>query len=384
VRAFRIGEVRAPLLHTQMVQKVGAGQRRVIISPSDRRRNMDKNMTSPTPILDALQRPFRDLRISVTDRCNFRCTYCMPAEVFGARFHFLPKSALLSFEEITRLTRIFLGFGARKVRLTGGEPLLRHEIEKLVAMLAALPGLNDLAMTTNGYLLPKKAAALRAAGLTRLTVSLDSLDNDVFRRLNGGFADVDDVLAGIQAAEQAGFTPLKINTVVQRGVNDHTIVELARTFRERGHIVRFIEYMDAGTLNAWRMEDVVPAREIVERIDAEMPLEPLQPNYAGEVARRYRYRDGGGEIGVIASVTQPFCGGCTRLRLSAEGELYTCLFAAKGTPLRDAMREGADDAKLAEMIRAVWQARTDRYSELRTQATPEQKRGKVEMYHIGG
>ena len=341
-------------------------------------------MTSPTLIRDTLQRPFRDLRISVTDRCNFRCTYCMPAEVFGERFHFLPKDALLSFEEIKRLTRIFLGFGARKVRLTGGEPLLRHEIEKLVAMLAALPGLNDLAMTTNAYLLPKKAEALRDAGLTRLTISLDSLDNDVFRRMNGGRADVDDVLAGIRAAEQAGFTPLKINTVVQRGVNDHTIVELARYFRGRGHIVRFIEYMDAGTLNAWRMEDVVPAREIVARIDAEMPLEPLQPNYAGEVARRYRYRDGGGEIGIIASVTQPFCAGCTRLRLSAEGELYTCLFATQGIPLRDMLRAKASDAQLAETIRSVWQTRADRYSELRALATPEQKRGKVEMYHIGG
>ncbi len=341
-------------------------------------------MTPSHPIQDALQRPFRDLRISVTDRCNFRCTYCMPAEVFGERFHFLPKSALLSFEEITRLTGVMLGFGVRKVRLTGGEPLLRHEIEKLVAMLAALPELQDLAMTSNGYLLPKKAATLRDAGLMRLTISLDSLDNAVFRRMNGGFADVEDVLAGIHAAEQAGFAPLKINTGVQRGVNDHTIVELARHFKERGHIVRFIEYMDAGTLNAWRMEDVVPATEIIARIDAEMPLEPLQPNYAGEVARRYRYRDGSGEIGIIASVTQPFCGGCTRLRLSAEGELYTCLFATQGTPLRETLRAGASDARLADMIRAVWQARTDRYSELRTQATPEQKRGKVEMYHIGG
>ncbi len=345
---------------------------------------MDKDMTAPTPILDTLKRPFRDLRISVTDRCNFRCTYCMPAEVFGERFRFLPKSALLSFEEIARLTRIFLGFGARKVRLTGGEPLLRHEIEKLVAMLAALPDLDDLAMTTNGYLLPRKAAALRAAGLKRLTISLDSLDNDVFRRMNGGMANVEDVLAGIQAAEQAGFAPLKINTVVQRGVNDHTIVELARYFKERGHIVRFIEYMDAGTLNAWRMEDVVPAKEIVARIDAQMPLEPLQPNYEGEVARRYRYRDGSGEIGVIASVTQPFCRGCTRLRLSAEGELYTCLFATKGTPLRDVLRAGASDEELAATIRTVWQARADRYSEQRARVSPAQKRSKVEMYHIGG
>jgi cyclic pyranopterin phosphate synthase len=335
------------------------------------------------PILDQFHRPFRDLRISVTDRCNFRCTYCMPAEIFGDRYHFLPRSELLTFEEITRLTRMFIRLGARKVRLTGGEPLVRQQIEVLVSQLAAVEGLDDLAMTTNGYLLPQKAQALKEAGLRRVTVSLDSLDDAVFRRMNGNRAGVRDVLEGIAAAENAGFGPIKINTVVQRGVNDHTLVDLARYCKDRGYIVRFIEYMDVGTLNGWRLDEVVPADEIVAMIDAAMPLEPLEHNYHGEVALRYRYRDGGGEIGLIASVTRPFCGSCTRLRLSPEGELYTCLFAVKGTDLRDPLRAGATDDELERIVRGMWGARSDRYSEIRSSLT-DTRREKVEMFHIGG
>jgi cyclic pyranopterin phosphate synthase len=333
-------------------------------------------------IIDQLHRPFRDLRISVTDRCNFRCRYCMPAEIYGERYQFLPKSALLTFEEITRLARVMVGLGAVKIRLTGGEPLVRQQIEKLVAQLAALDSVQDIALTTNGYLLPEKAQILREAGLGRVTVSLDSLDNTVFRAMNGERADVEKVLAGLEAAAQAGFGPIKVNTVVQRGVNDHTLVDLARFCKARGYIARFIEFMDVGTLNGWRMDHVVPAKEIVQRIHAEMPLEPVEANYRGEVARRYRYQDGQGEIGVIASVTQPFCGSCTRLRLSPEGSLYTCLFAAQGTDLRQPLREGASDEALAEIVRGIWQARADRYSELRTSMTGP--REKVEMYHIGG
>lgn len=310
----------------------------------------------------------------------------MPAEVFGEHYRFLERDDLLSFEEILRVARVFVGLGVQKIRLTGGEPLVRREIEQLVAKLAALDGLHDLAMTTNGVLLPKMAAPLRDAGLKRLTISLDSLDPDVFQEMNGSRASVQQVLKGIDAAEQAGFAPLKINTVVQRGVNDHTIVDLARYFRERGHIVRFIEYMDVGTVNGWRMDEVVTADEIIARIDAVMPLEAIPPNYPGEVATRYRYRDGDGEIGIIASVTRPFCGNCTRLRLSPEGKLYTCLFGIEGTDLRDAMRAGADDAALEAILRGVWTPRTDRYSEQRTeQGGPATDSGrKVEMFHIGG
>lgn len=337
---------------------------------------------SSAPLLDRLGRPFRDLRISVTDRCNFRCSYCMPEQVYGEHYRFLPKGDLLTFEEIVRVARLMIGLGARKIRLTGGEPLVRQQIERLVEQLAALRGLQDLAMTTNGFLLAEKAAALRDAGLHRVTVSLDSLDDEVFRRMNGGRSGVAPVLEGIAAAERAGLTPIKINTVVQRGVNDHTLLDLARYCRERGYIARFIEYMDVGNLNGWRREDVVPAAEIVERIDAVWPLEPIPSNYPGEVANRFRYRDGGGEIGVIASVTQPFCGDCTRLRLSPEGQLYTCLFGTHGTDLRGPLRTGATDAELLDLITGVWRARADRYSELRAQLdTP---RTKVEMYHIGG
>ncbi|MEW6578949.1 MAG: GTP 3',8-cyclase MoaA [Chloroflexota bacterium] len=342
-------------------------------------------MTEPdtSPILhDRLGRPFRDLRISVTDRCNFRCTYCMPEEVFGERYRFLPKSDLLTFEEIARVARVLIGLGARKIRLTGGEPLVRHEIERLVAQLAALDGLDDLAMTTNGYLLAQQAETLRDAGLRRVTVSLDSLDDTVFRRMNGGKAGVAQVLEGIAAAQRAGLTPIKINAVVQRGVNDHTIVALARFCRERGYIARFIEYMDVGNLNGWRREDVVSAAEIVARIDAALPLEPIPGNYPGEVANRFRFRDGSGEIGVIASVTQPFCGSCTRLRLSPEGQLYTCLFGMQGTDLRGPLRAGAADDALAALVSGVWRARTDRYSEIR--ASVNSPGNKVEMYYIGG
>jgi cyclic pyranopterin phosphate synthase len=333
----------------------------------------------PMP-LDRLGRPLRDLRISVTDRCNFRCTYCMPKEVYGSSYRFLPRAELLTFEEIERLTRLFAAQGVQKVRLTGGEPLLRREVEKLVAMLAGIPGL-DLTMTTNGSLLPQKVAALAAAGLDRITVSLDSLDDEVFRALNDVDFPVERVLAGIDAAAAAGL-PVKVNMVVKRGVNEDSIVPMARFFHGSGHTLRFIEYMDVGHTNGWRLDDVVPAAEILARIEAELPLEPVAPNYPGEVARRWRYLDGGGEIGVIASVTQPFCGDCTRARLSADGSLYTCLFATKGHDFRALVRSGATDDELAAAIAAVWGRRTDRYSELRTAATAHLD--KVEMSYIGG
>lgn len=336
-------------------------------------------------IHDSFGRALRDLRISVTDRCNFRCTYCMPADIFGENYKFLPRAEILTFEEITRLARLLVGMGAVKVRLTGGEPLVREDIENLVALLRTIEGVQDLTMTTNGYLLPQKAAALKQAGLQRITVSLDSLDDAVFRRMNGSRSGVQKVLDGIAAAEQAGLSPIKINAVVQRGVNDHTIVDLARWAKERGYILRFIEYMDVGTLNDWRLEQVVTAKEIVARIHAEMPLEPVERNYRGEVAARFRYRDGGGEIGLIASVTMPFCGDCTRLRLSPEGRLYTCLFATEGTDLRAPLRAGAGDADLEQIIRDMWAARRDRYSEERAELTETaRRRSKIEMYHIGG
>ena len=334
-------------------------------------------------ITDVFDRPFRDLRISVTDRCNFRCTYCMPAEIYGERYEFLPKADLLTFEEIERLARVFVRLGAVKVRITGGEPLVRNQIEILVAMLANIDGVEDLTMTTNAYLLPQKAQSLKDAGLDRVTVSLDSLDEETFKRMNGRGFGTQRVLEGIQAAERVGLRPIKINAVVQRGVNDTGIVDLARYFKERGHIVRFIEYMDVGTRNGWELEQVLPAEEIVARIDAEMPLEPVLGGYRGEVAERYRYRDGGGEIGVIASVTKPFCGDCTRLRLSPEGKMYTCLFASLGTDLRGPLRAGAGDEELEGLIRGMWGKRVDRYSEERASMT-EPARDKVEMYHIGG
>jgi len=330
---------------------------------------------------DTLGRPLRDLRISVTDRCNFRCTYCMPKEVFGRDYPFLSRDQLLTFEEIARLARAFVACGVEKIRLTGGEPLLRKDLERLVALLAELPGL-DLTLTTNGSLLPRKAQALAGAGLRRVTVSLDALEDEVFRAMNDVDFPVARVLEGIDAAAAAGLSPIKINMVVKRGVNEDSILPMARRFRGTGHVLRFIEYMDVGATNGWRLDDVVPAREIVEAIDAELPLEPLEPRYRGEVARRYRYLDGGGEIGVIASVTQPFCGDCTRARLSAEGKLYTCLFALRGHDLRALLRGGASDEELRETIDRVWTARADRYSELRSAATAGLP--KVEMSYIGG
>jgi cyclic pyranopterin phosphate synthase len=333
--------------------------------------------------LDRFGRPLRDLRISVTDRCNFRCPYCMPAELYGARHRFLPKPEILSFEEITRLARLFVALGARKLRLTGGEPLLRADLPALVAMLAALPGVEDLALTTNGHLLPHLAEPLARAGLRRVTVSLDSHDEEVFRAMSGGYSSPARVLEGIAAAERAGLAPIKINCVVERGANDHTVVELARRFRGTGHIVRFIEYMDVGTLNAWDPAKVVPARELVARIDAELPLEPAEPSYRGEVAQRWRYRDGSGEIGVIASVSQPFCGDCTRARLTAEGALVTCLFAAGGRDLKGPLRAGASDAELLERITGVWRRRADRYSEERARL-PLRPAQRIEMYQVGG
>ncbi|MBI5288386.1 MAG: GTP 3',8-cyclase MoaA [Chloroflexi bacterium] len=330
---------------------------------------------------DRLGRPLRDLRISVTDRCNFRCRYCMPREVFGSDWEFLPRDEILSFEEIARLSRIFAAQGVRKLRLTGGEPLLRSGLPALVRMLRAIDGV-DIALTTNGSLLTAQASALASAGLRRITVSLDSLDDTVFRSMNDAGFGVDRVLEGIAACSAAGL-PVKINCVVKRGVNEHTVVELARWARERGHILRFIEYMDVGHSNGWRLDDVVPGAEIVHRISTEMPLEPVDPNYRGEVARRWRYSGGSGEIGVITSVTQPFCGDCTRARLSADGKLYTCLFAAQGTDMRARVRDGSSDDSIAAIVREVWLAREDRYSELRSAATDGLDK-KVEMSYIGG
>jgi cyclic pyranopterin phosphate synthase len=329
---------------------------------------------------DTLDRPLRDLRISVLDRCNFRCVYCMPKEVFGRGYRFMDRRELLTFEEIVRVARAFRALGVEKVRLTGGEPLLRRDIERLVAMLAELDGL-DLTLTTNASRLTEKAQALADAGLGRITVSLDSVDDDVFRAMNDVDFPVARVLEGIDAAAAAGLA-VKVNAVVKRGVNDAGVVELARRFRGTGHILRFIEYMDVGATNGWRMDDVVPAREIVAAIDTEWPLEPVDAAYRGETAQRWRYADGAGEIGVIASVTAPFCGDCTRARLSAEGRLYTCLFASKGHDLRALVRDGASDDELRDAVGAVWRRRTDRYSELRTAATAAAP--KVEMSYIGG
>jgi len=333
-------------------------------------------------IIDTLQRPLHDLRISVTDRCNFRCTYCMPREVFGHDFAFLPRQDLLSFEEITRLARLFVGHGVEKIRLTGGEPLLRKDLEHLIAMLRDIDGLRDLTLTTNASLLPRKAEALKAAGLQRITVSLDSLDNQTFTAMNDVGFPVDRVLAGIEAADRVGLSPIKINMVVKKGVNDHHVLEMARYFRGTGHIVRFIEFMDVGHTNGWKMDEVVPSAEIIGAIGAEWPLEPVNPNYPGEVANRYRYLDGQGEIGVIASVTQSFCGGCTRARLSAEGKLFTCLFGVKGHDFRALLREGKSDEEIGAFLRTVWRGRTDRYSDLRSAGTLDLP--KVEMSYIGG
>ncbi|MBA2336921.1 MAG: GTP 3',8-cyclase MoaA [Acidimicrobiia bacterium] len=327
-------------------------------------------------------RPIRDLRISVTDRCNFRCTYCMPKEIFNREYRFLERDLLLTFEEIERVAGVFSGLGVRKLRLTGGEPLLRRDLDVLVGALAGIAGVDDLTLTTNGSLLARRAAALAAAGLKRVTVSLDSLDDAVFAAMNDVGFPVQQVLDGIEAASAAGLTPVKVNAVIQRGVNDDGIVAMAEHFRGTGHILRFIEYMDVGHTNGWRLDDVVPAREIRERINARYPLQPIDAGYLGEVAQRWRYVDGAGEIGIISSVTRPFCRTCTRARISAEGMLYTCLFATAGTDLRVLLRGGASDTDLAAAVAAVWTARTDRYSEIRSEATVPLP--KVEMSYIGG
>jgi cyclic pyranopterin phosphate synthase len=334
---------------------------------------------------DRLGRPLETLRVSVTDRCNFRCVYCMPRDVFGRDYAFLDRKELLSFEEIARVVGVFARLGLRTVRITGGEPLVRRDLERLIELLAGIPALDggrlELALTTNGSLLPQKAEALARAGLDRVTVSLDSLDDDTFRSLNDAEFPVDRVLEGIDAAAAAGL-PVKVNAVVKRGVNDGDVVALAGHFRGTGHTVRFIEYMDVGHTNGWRLDDVVPAEEIVRRIDAVWPLEPVDAARPDETARRLRYRDGAGEIGTIASVTQPFCGGCSRARLSAEGRLHTCLFALRGHDLRAPLRLGVSDDELAEQLRGIWTKRTDRYSELRTSETASLP--KVEMSYIGG
>ncbi|MBI4312057.1 MAG: GTP 3',8-cyclase MoaA [Chloroflexi bacterium] len=334
-------------------------------------------------VVDAFARPLRDLRISVTDRCNFRCVYCMPAEIYGERYEFLPKPQLLTFEEIARLARVFVKLGVAKLRLTGGEPLVRQDLHRLVAMLSPL-GAEDLTLTTNGYLLPQQAQALREAGLKRITVSLDTLDDDIFGKMNGRGFSAQRVVEGIRAAEEVGFSPIKINAVVMKGVNDHTIIDLARFCKEKGYVVRFIEYMDVGNRNGWKLDHVVPSREVVRRISEAMPLEPVEKTYAGEVADRWRYVDGGGEIGVISSVTEPFCGDCSRVRLSPDGHVYTCLFAGIGHDLRTPLRSGVTDEELEERVRAIWRVRQDRYSEERTLMTAPIPRKKVEMYHIGG
>jgi cyclic pyranopterin phosphate synthase len=352
----------------------------------------DGRRTKPLPVkgisgaplhagLDTRGRRLHDLRISVTDRCNFRCVYCMPREVFGPDYKFLPRDQLLSFEEIARLARIFRSHGVEKIRLTGGEPLLRKNVEQLVAMLADIPGM-DLTLTTNGSLLAKKARALKAAGLNRVTVSLDSLDDAVFRRMNDADFPVSEVLNGIDAAAAAGLAPIKINMVVKRGVNEDSVLPMARYFKGSGHIVRFIEFMDVGHTNGWRMDDVIPSADIVRRIGDVMPLEPADPNYRGEVAERWRYLDGSGEVGVISSVTQAFCGTCTRARLSTEGTLYTCLFATAGYDLRGMLRAGAPDGEISDTVAGIWHIRADRYSELRTAETA--KLHKIEMSYIGG
>lgn len=334
-------------------------------------------------VVDTRGRALHDLRISVMDRCNFRCPYCMPRETFHENYQFLRSSERLAFEEIVRLTRLLVSIGVRKVRLTGGEPLLRANLPDLVGELTSLAGVEDVALTTNGMLLAKYAAELKANGLRRVTVSLDSLDEEVFRKMSGGFGGQEQVLAGIRAAQEAGLTPVKINAVVERGLNDHTVLPLVEHFRGTGIIVRFIEYMDVGNRNHWSLDRVVPSRELVQRINARWPVRSVAGNYHGEVAERYVFEDGAGEIGFISSVTEPFCGACSRARLSSDGVLYTCLFATHGHDLRAPLRQGASDAELLERIRGVWRARSDRYSELRATAQ-EHPLKKVEMYYIGG
>lgn len=335
-------------------------------------------------VRDRLDRPVRDLRISVIDRCNFRCPYCMPEEVYGEGHHFMPRAQWLTAGEIKRLAGLFLQLGVTKFRLTGGEPLLRRDIVDIVSALSELPGADDLALTTNGTMLRQRARALREAGLKRVTVSLDSLDDEVFRRMNGNRGDVATVLEAIDAALAEGFGPVKINAMVQKGKNEDGVLDLVERFRGTGVIVRFIEYMDVGTLNGWRADEVVPSKVLLERIAERWPLQPLDSNYRGEVASRYAFSDGQGEIGFISSVSEPFCGDCHRARLSADGQLYTCLFAAAGTDLRAPLRDGATDAELVGLLQNVWRARADRYSELRAEARRSGERPRVEMYRMGG
>ncbi len=338
----------------------------------------------PNTVRDLEGRPLRDLRLSVTDRCNFRCVYCMPKEVYGARFHFLPKADLLDFDELARLAKIFAQLGVEKIRITGGEPLLRQNVEELIARLSAIPGIGDIAMTTNGYFLtPDKARMLKQAGLGRITVSLDALDDATFKRINDVGVPVSRVLAAIDAASSAGLAPVKINMVVKKGTNDNAVVAMAQRFRFSGHILRFIEYMDVGNTNGWRLDDVVPSADILASLGRHWPVEPLPPRHAGEVARRFRYQDGGGEFGLITSVSNPFCQHCGRIRLSPEGRLYTCLFGSEGFDVRALMRDPAlSDEQVLSALQALWHRRDDHYSEIRTEQTAT--RAKIEMSHIGG
>ncbi|MEK9625446.1 MAG: GTP 3',8-cyclase MoaA [Gammaproteobacteria bacterium] len=338
-------------------------------------------------ITDTLSRPLRDLRISVTDRCNFRCVYCMPREIFGPGYAFVPRKDLLTLEEIARIATVFARIGMRKVRITGGEPLIRRNLEHLVEMINAIDGVEDISLTTNGSMLTaRRAADLKKAGLRRLTVSLDALDDETFKKINDVDYPAARVLDGIENARTAGFSDIKVNAVIRNGLNEHAVMDLVKHFRGSGCIVRFIEYMDVGETNGWNLDDVIPAEQLVDQINAQFPLEPINPNYRGEVAKRWRYRDGGGEIGFITSVTQSFCGECSRARLSAVGEVYTCLFASQGHDLRELLRSGADDEALLSRVTQIWTGRDDRYSELRglNVPLPASGRGKVEMSHIGG
>jgi len=344
-----------------------------------------KPATDHNLVRDIFERPLHDLRISVIDRCNFRCRYCMPQEEYNHRYTFLKEKDWLQFDEITRLVRLFVRLGVSKVRITGGEPLLRPQLPKLIREITQIPGIDDLALTTNGALLSGQAEALKAAGLHRVTVSLDALDNDIFTAMNGGKASVAEILKGIDAARTAGLGPVKINVVIQKGANDHHVLKLAEFFRGRGHVLRFIEYMDVGNCNHWDSKLVVPNSEILRRIHAEYPLESVDKNYFGEVAERYRYADGQGEIGFISSVTQPFCGSCTRARLSTDGKFYTCLFSGDGTDLRAPLRDGKDDGDLLDLLKNVWTNRGDKYSENRSLfRSLNQNRKKIEMFQIGG
>lgn len=332
---------------------------------------------------DQFSRPLRDLRISVTDKCNFRCNYCMPEDVYGFRYEFLPKDKILTFEEITRLTRLFVQLGVSKIRLTGGEPMLRQELEKLIAQIAQIAGVKDIALTTNGYFLKEKAETLKRAGLHRLSISLDTLDPDRFKKLAGRHLELEKTLAGIHAANAVGFAPIKINSVIQRGVNDDEIVKLVGFARSHGAIIRFIEFMDVGNLNGWKMDSVVTAAEIVDIVSQEYRLMPAERNYASEVANRYLFADGCGEMGIIASVSQPFCGDCTRARVSADGQIFTCLFSGKGFDIKSSLRSGASDESILAQVTNLWQKREDRYSEARSTEGTGRKQ-KVEMYQIGG